>query len=181
MTACATRIASGLRAALLAATLGPMPAVALAGAGGLPGFSPSPFAFGSVPVGLSSPTQAFTLNNPSAETLTVTSSGLGGAAPAQYAIVSNTCAGAVLAPGANCAIAVRFTPSAAGNQVALVRALYTSPGSPGGVEVTAAISGTGLPPPTPAPAVAAPAVGSVALGLGALLMLLGAWVGRRPG
>lgn len=180
MTCCVALRTAGRRAGLLAPVLLLLPALALAGAGGLPVLTPSPFAFGPVQVGLTSPTQAFTLNNSSAETLTITSSGMGGAAPGQYAVATNTCAGAVLMPGSSCNISVRFAPTAVGNQVALVRVLYTSPGSPGGVEINAVVSGTGV-PPTPAPAVAAPAVGSVALALGALLMVLGAWIGRRVG
>lgn len=179
MTPIRIRSAPRRHAALFAPALILLPALLLAGKGGLPGITPSPFVFGSVTVGSSSPAQTFTLDNPSPEALTITSAGLGGAAPTQFTVDGNGCAGTVVAPGADCSLVVRFTPGAAGNQVALVRVQYTSPGSPGGVETTAAISGTGLPPQ--AAAVPAPAVGTLALALGALLMLLGAWAGRRGG
>jgi hypothetical protein len=179
MTASPARPALRRHSILSACALLLLPSLLLAGKGALPGITPSPFAFGAVPVGASSPAQVFTLDNPSAETLTITSAGLGGAAPGQFTVDGNGCAGVVLTPGSTCALAVRFTPTAAGNQVALVRVLYTSAGSPGGVETTSAIAGTGLPPA--APARPAPAVGTLALALGVLLMVLGAWVGRRAG
>lgn len=154
-----------------------LPLLALAGKGGLPGLTPTPFAFGSVPIGASSPAQVFTLDNPSGEVVTVSSSVLGGAAPTQFTVDGNGCAGAVVAPGADCSLAVRFTPSAPGDSVALVRVAYTTPTSPGTIEVNAAISGTGVPPP--AAALPVPAVGALALALGGLLVLLSAWVRSR--
>jgi hypothetical protein len=163
---------AGLALALLL-----VPALAFSGKGGPPGITPTPFFFGSVTVGGSSPSQTFTLDNTSAETLTITSAVLGGSAPSQFAVDGNDCAGAVLVAGADCSLVVRFTPGAPGNQVALVRVQYTSPGAPGGVDANATISGNGL--PVPAVAVPAPAVGTLALALGALLILFGAWMRSR--
>lgn len=64
MTATPTRPAVRRRTAVFAAAVLLLPSVLLAGKGGLPGITPSPFAFGPVPVGTSSPMQVFTLDNP---------------------------------------------------------------------------------------------------------------------
>ncbi len=146
-------------------------------AGGAPvTLTPNPFDYGAVTVGQDSPAQVFTLANPSTDPMTITSISLGGAAPAQYQLVSTTCGG-VLNPGASCSINVRFTPAAEGPQVALIRVLFTMPppAPPGGQEINAVLTGTGVAAAGAAPQ---PVPGPGPLGL-ALLALLGVLTGLR--
>lgn len=148
--------------------------------GTLPAFTPNIHDFGSVEVGDSSAAQVFTLNNPTADPLTVTLAALGGAEPDQYSIGANTCAGVIPALG-SCTISVTFTPTAAGNQVALLRFAYTAPppNPPAGSETNATLFGNGTVPPPAAPPAPVPMLGDLALAIGALLMLLGALMTRR--
>jgi hypothetical protein len=75
-----------------------------------------------------------------------------GANAADFAIASNTCAGANLASGSSCNVGVTFTPSASGaRSAALTIADNTAAGTH-----TIALSGNGT-TPAPAPAVASPA------------------------
>ncbi|MFB9068233.1 choice-of-anchor D domain-containing protein [Pseudofulvimonas gallinarii] len=160
-----------LLAGLLAGATGP----ALAGSP-VVALTPNPFDFGAVTVGQDSPAQAFTLANPTSDPMTLTSVGLGGAAPAQYQLVSTNCAG-VLDPGSSCTVNVRFAPSATGSQVALIRVQYTMPppAPPGGQEITATLFGTGVAAPV-APPRPVPGPGALAVGL---LALLGVVTGLR--
>lgn len=166
-----------LFALLLPAAAGAAPS---AMQGALPAFTPNIHDFGSVQVGASSAAQVFTLNNPTDDPLTVTLAALGGANPGQYTIGANTCAGVVPALG-SCTISVTFTPSAAGNQVALLRFAYTAPppNPPGGSETNATLFGNGTAPPPPPPPAPVPMLGNLALAIGGLLMLLGAVLTRR--
>lgn len=157
------RHAMALAVCLLTFTTAPV----LAGSGVI---TPNPFDFGNIIVGQTSAVQVFTLNNPVAETLTITSAGLGGSAPGQYTLVASTCAGAIPASG-SCTMSVRFSPSATGSHVALVRVVYTSPSAPpGGTEVTATLFGNATAAPLQ-PATPVPGAGGIALAVLTLLSL----------
>lgn len=158
------RLARPLMACLLAAASAP----ALAGSAVI---TPNGFDFGNVTVGQTSAVQVFTLNNPTADPITITSASLGGAAPAQYLLVASSCAG-VIAPAGHCTMSVRFNPAAIGSQVALIRVLYTAPppAGPGGIEVNATLFGNGVAAPVQAPS-PVPGPGAIALTVLALLSL----------
>jgi hypothetical protein len=143
---------------------------------GVPTLAPTPHDYGNVQVGASSVAQVFTLTNGSDESITIASVQLGGAAPDQYTLGANTCAG-VVAPGGECTIGVSFTPSAVGSQVALLRVSYSAPSIVGQAELNATLSGTGT--GVAAPAQPVPATGIVALVFAVALVLLGAAVSAR--
>lgn len=149
-------------------------------AGALPTLTPTPFDYGNVTVGGISAAQVFTLDNATADTMTIISAGLGGFAPQHYTLGVNTCAGVIL-PGGSCSLSVTFTPDAPGNQVALVRVSYTIPSVAGQPELDATISGTGVAAPA-APTQPVPALGYISLAIGMILMLVGARLSgiRRP-
>lgn len=79
--------------------------------------SPATGSFGSVSVGTTSASQAFTLTSTGDANLAITSIGLSGANAASFRIAANTC-GSTLAPGRSCEIDVAFTPAASGNATA---------------------------------------------------------------
>lgn len=159
--------------------LGFLAAPVFAGAPGSPTLTPTPFNYGNVTIGATSAIQVYTLNNPSPDTLTITLAALGGAAPGQYALVGNTCTGAIILPGGSCTMSVRFAPTNAGIQAALVRVAYTAPppNPPGGSELNATMLGNGVPPA--APALPAPALGPIALAISTMLIALFGWAGLR--
>ncbi|HEX8720213.1 MAG TPA: choice-of-anchor D domain-containing protein [Pyrinomonadaceae bacterium] len=93
--------------------------------------SPNPvFDFGRLNTGTLSPTQVVTLSNSGTTNLTISNVTLAGVNPGDYTIVSSTCVGAVLAPGATCAATVRFNPLAVGVRSARVSVTDNAPGSP---------------------------------------------------
>lgn len=148
--------------------------------------TPNPFAFGDIEVGDSSPAQIFTMTNPLAEQITIVSTVIGGANPEHYVLDVTTCTvDTVIDPGGNCTITVRFAPSAAGNQVALIRVSYTAPppNPPGVAEFNAVLFGNGTepppPPPPPADTLPVPALGWAAIAIAAVLLLAGAALTRR--
>jgi hypothetical protein len=100
--------------------------------------------FGNQLVGTTSmPPQTITLTNTGTGSLTITSIAVTGANKGDFA-QTNTCPAspATLAPGANCAINVTFTPIAVGNRAASVAITDNAAGSPQGVT----LSGTGVQP-----------------------------------
>jgi hypothetical protein len=126
--------------------------------------APNPFDFGSVEIGSTSAVQVFTYTNGSPDPATISSTALGGAQPGQYQLAATTCTlGAVIAAAGTCTVSVRFAPTAAGSQVALIRLQYTlpPPNGPGLFESNAVLFGNGLPPALPA--VPAPGPGGLAL------------------
>ncbi|HEX8285146.1 MAG TPA: choice-of-anchor D domain-containing protein [Pyrinomonadaceae bacterium] len=103
--------------------------------------SPNPvFDFGRLNTGTISPTQVVTVSNSGAASLTISSVALGGVNPGDYTLVSTTCAGATLSPGATCAATVRFNPLAVGTRSARVILTDNAAGSPHRV----LLSGVGL-------------------------------------
>jgi hypothetical protein len=127
--------------------------VSLSGTGttALVSLSPTSLAFGNQSVGTTSGAQTVTLSNTGSAALSITSLALTGTNASDFA-QSNTC-GSSLAAGANCTIAVMFTPSVAGTRAASLRIADNSSGSP----QTVPLSGAGThdvilhwnPSPTP--------------------------------
>jgi hypothetical protein len=109
----------------------PAPAVTL---------SPTSLTFAARNVGTTSPAQDVTLSNTGTAQLTINSIGITGANASDYA-QTNTCP-STLAVGANCTIAVTFTPTASGSRTASVSVFSDAPGSPH----TVGLSGTGVVP-----------------------------------
>jgi len=75
---------------------------------------PGSFNFGNVRAGTTSAAHAFTIRNSGNGALTPFTQALTGANAANFNIVSNTCVGTPLAPGASCVINVTFSPSTRG-------------------------------------------------------------------
>ncbi|HMD39890.1 MAG TPA: choice-of-anchor D domain-containing protein [Candidatus Acidoferrum sp.] len=109
--------------------------------------------FGSVQTGSSSMPQTIALTSNGGQALSVNSIALSGADSGQF-FETDTCqAPSVLQPNKFCSISVIFTPNASGtgSQQATVTIIDNAPGSPQSVT----LSGLGVAPPPPAPAVTA--------------------------
>ncbi|MGH2938871.1 MAG: choice-of-anchor D domain-containing protein [Solirubrobacterales bacterium] len=113
--------------------------VALEGTAVAPSVSLSPNSrdFGAVAIGTAGPTQTFQLRNESGEAQTIDSATLTGPDLGEFSVRSDDCAETVLAPGASCAVAVRFAPQSAGAKAATLRLR-----GPGGT-TAAGLSGEG--------------------------------------
>jgi hypothetical protein len=138
-----TPAASGSRTASVSITdnaSGSPQSVSLAGTGtaSAVSLSPTSLAFGNQPVDMTSTAQTVTLSNTGNAALTITSLGLTGTNASDFA-QSNTC-GSSLAAGANCTIAVWFTPSVAGPEAASLSIADNASGS----LQTVSFSGTGI-------------------------------------
>ena len=99
--------------------------------------SSSAISFGSQTLQSSSAPQSVTLSNSGTAALSISSIVLGGTNPADFAQTS-TCSTS-LAPGANCAISVVFTPTVVGNRAVSIVITTNAAGSP----QTVAVSGVG--------------------------------------
>lgn len=121
----------------------------LSGTGIAPGVSlnPSSIAFGTVITGESAPPRQVTLTNSGAATLTVATLAVVGTHAAEFALPSDACSGAVLAPAGTCTFSAGFSPGTDGTKSASVQITSDAPGSP----TSLPLSGIG--------ASAAPAVG----------------------
>jgi hypothetical protein len=109
--------------------------------------SPASLDFGPQLVGTTSATQTSTLSNTGGAPLTISSIGLGGASPGDYALTSGCpIPPDTLGAGATCAISLTFTPTVAGTRTARVTIADDAAGSPHEL----ALSGEGT---NPAPAV----------------------------
>jgi uncharacterized repeat protein (TIGR01451 family) len=84
------------------------------------GLTAAPLPFGDQPLGTLSPTQVLTVTNNSSQAVTFGSLPVTGAALAEYFSFGNTCAGATLAAGASCTMALRFAPSGLGSRNAQI-------------------------------------------------------------
>ena len=115
--------------------------VALSGTGVVTGpngtLSPSSLTFATQLVSTPSPAQPVTLTNYGTVALSISSIGIMGADPNDFA-QTQTCAGSV-APGASCTISITFKPTEPGSRTAMLSATDNAPGSP----QTASLSGTG--------------------------------------
>jgi hypothetical protein len=141
-----TPLASGSRTASVSITdnaSGSPQTVSLSGTGtgtaaAMVSLSPTSLAFGKQPVDITSSAQAVTLSNTGNATLSITSLALAGTNAGDFA-QTNTC-GSSLAAGANCTIAVMFTPSVAGTEAASLSISDNASGS----SQTVSLSGTGM-------------------------------------
>ena len=136
-----TPAASGTRTAAVTLTdntAGSPQTVSLSGTGtaSLASLSPTSLAFGNQSVGTTSTTQTVTLSNTGNTALSITSLALTGTNASDFA-QSNTC-GSSLAAGANCTIAVMFTPSVPGTEAASLSIADNSSGSPQRVPLSVA-------------------------------------------
>src|SRR4051794_1647196 len=104
------------------------------------GLSPTSLTFAGQTVGTQSASQTVTLANSGNADLTVSGVSLAGTNPSDFTIVTNGCAGATVAPGNSCAVAVRFAATASGARAASLTFTDNAAGSPQSV----ALSGTGL-------------------------------------
>jgi hypothetical protein len=107
-------------------------------AGGV-SLQPASLTFGRVRVGQQSSPASITLTNSGNGTLNVGAVSLQGQDPADFVVASNSCTGAVLAPGATCSMAVAFRPTLSGTRTATLTVASDAPASPS----TVPLSGTG--------------------------------------
>jgi 6-phosphogluconolactonase (cycloisomerase 2 family) len=117
--------------------LNPTPAVTLV---------PGSFTFPSAMVGSTGASQGFTLTNSGTGTLHISSIGLAGPNPGDFA-QTNSC-GATVVVNANCVITVTFKPQAVGTRTAIVTIVDDAAASPQAISLT----GTATAPFTIAPA-----------------------------
>ena len=111
--------------------------------------APVMLAFGSVSLGASTGTQTVTLTNQGSAALNLTSIGMSGANPSDFAVVaagSTPCPTqfGTVAAGGSCTVAVEFSPHSSGVKSAGLTFSDNAPGSP---EIVA-LSGTSVSPPT---------------------------------
>ena len=104
---------------------------------------PSSATFSSV-VGVTSPTQVFSIVNTGGQLLAISSISITGANASSFS-QTNTCL-ATLAPNANCSVSINFTPATVGALTANLQVADNAPGSP----QTLVLNGTGV---APAPAI----------------------------
>lgn len=112
--------------------------VALKGVGQSIALTPTALNFGTVAVGVTSPSQDITVFNAGTTTVTFTGFVFAGTASADYLITNNNC-GLTIAPGANCTVSVAFRPTATGKRNAKLNVKNNGGGSPS----TTSLSGTG--------------------------------------
>jgi hypothetical protein len=133
--------------------------VALTGTGTAPkqAVNPASLSFASQEVGTDSATQSIDVtNSPNASgPLNVGSVALAGAGAGSYELVFDGCSGQSITPGDDCQVGVRFAPSAAGAQAAMVQIASNWSLSPADVTLdgigVAVPSATPVPPPTAVP------------------------------
>jgi photosystem II stability/assembly factor-like uncharacterized protein len=94
------------------------------------GITPSALAFGERTVGTLSAAQRVTLVNTGNAPLTVSAAAFEGTHAADFNNTADTCSGASLPPGAQCALDVAFRPPAAGSRSAILSIASNAPGSP---------------------------------------------------
>jgi hypothetical protein len=100
--------------------------------------SPSPVAFGSVAVGVTSSPIPVVLTNSGTTAVTVSAVAITGADKGDFAIQSNGCT-TIAGAGGTCTITLTFTPAATGARSASLSVTDTDPGSP----QTDSLTGTG--------------------------------------
>jgi hypothetical protein len=107
------------------------------GNGPVAGLSAASLSFGNQPINTTSTAQTITLSSTGTATLSITSIAVTGTNASDF-VQTNTC-GSSVAAGANCRIAVMFTPSATGTRTAALSISDNASGSP----QTVPLSGTG--------------------------------------
>ena len=104
----------------------------------------APAAFPSTTVGATATALSATLSNTGTAALSISGVTIAGTNPSDFAITTGTNAcGATLAAGSSCSIYVTFTPASAASFTATLSVADNASGSP----QTAALTGTGTPPP----------------------------------
>jgi len=114
---------------------------------------PSGFDFGAVATGSHSAAHQFAVRNDGGAPLALDRVTIVGAEVDQFALGGDECTGAFLAPGAQCAVRVRFVPDGAGARHATLRVS----GPSGALTAALAGTGTGAAPAPPAAADPGPA------------------------
>jgi hypothetical protein len=112
-------------------------------------WTPTALSLGSITVGTPSPAQMTVLSSTGGQGLSLSAIAITGANAGEFSETDNCGAPTVLAPSKSCTISVIFTPTASGLQQATLTATDNAPGSPQSVQ----LSGTGIAPPPPQPAV----------------------------
>ncbi|HXQ25564.1 MAG TPA: choice-of-anchor D domain-containing protein [Candidatus Acidoferrales bacterium] len=124
----------------------------LSGTGTLPApianLSASSLDFGNQPAGSTSGPQSVTLTNAGSAAINITGISIAGSNPAEFAFApaGTTCpaGGGTLSIGANCTVAVQFSPASGGRKTASINFADNAAGSPQQV----ALSGTATAPPS---------------------------------
>jgi hypothetical protein len=111
---------------------------------------PSGFDFGAVAPGARGVAHQFLVRNEGAAPLALDRVTIAGADVDQFALSGDECTGAELAPGAECAVRVRFAPDETGAKRATLRA-----SGPSGI-LTSALAGTGAAPAPVVPTTSLP-------------------------
>lgn len=112
-------------------------------------WTPTTLSLGSITVGTPSPAQMTILSSTGGQGLSLSGISITGANAGEFSESDNCGAPTVLAPSKSCTISVIFTPTASGLQQATLLSTDNAPGSPQSVQ----LSGVGLTPPPPKPAV----------------------------
>jgi hypothetical protein len=103
--------------------------------------APAGFEFGAMAAGTGGVAHPFAVRNDGSTPVALGGVGIVGTDPDQFRIAGDGCTGATLAPGAECAVRVRFAPDRAGARAATLR--IAAPGGP----LTASLRGTGTAAP----------------------------------
>ncbi len=85
------------------------------------GIAPTGFDFGALASGRRSAPHTFSLVNSGSTPVAISSAQISGPNLDQFALAGDTCTGVTLAPGAGCAVSVRFAPDAVGTDSASLR------------------------------------------------------------
>ncbi len=107
--------------------------------------APGALALASTLVGRTSAAKTVQLHNSGLGPIHVASASLTGAGASSFKITGNTCSGATVGAGLNCAVTIAFAPHTAGAKAATLH--FTDDDADG--EQTVSVSGTGLPDNTP--------------------------------
>jgi hypothetical protein len=99
--------------------------------------TPQPLSFASITVGTTSASQNIALTSSGSAALHISSVVLGESNPGDFVTQTNGCTAAGYAPGASCAIALTFTPTAAGQLAATLTITDDAPNSPQSVSLVA--------------------------------------------
>jgi hypothetical protein len=126
--------------------------------------APSIVAFGNTAVGASSTPQTVTLTNTGSAALTISGITIAGPQSSEFK-ETNTCATGI-ASGANCSIAITFSPAATGSQSATLSVADNAGHSPHAVALSGTGISLGLGPSNPSATVAAGQTASYTLSIG---------------
>jgi hypothetical protein len=114
-------------------------------------WSPASISFGNQTVGSQSAETSVLLSSTGSGQLSVFSVSLAGTDADQFKIASDSCSGALLAPGQACRVSVRFAPVAIGNAFAGLVIQSNDPASPAVIDLSGAGTAVVIPPGPPGP------------------------------